>query len=106
MIVYPGERDTFKNERKDVCMTATCFLAQYTCLELPTEIFTALISGAIFTFGPPIKRTFTMFLISSFNIFAIINCGESLGIILLSFFDNIGIRTTLSQMGLKILTSY
>ncbi|KAB8252687.1 hypothetical protein BDV35DRAFT_375948 [Aspergillus flavus] len=102
IIVYPGERDTFKDERKDGCMTATCFLVQYTCLELPTEIFTALVSGAIFTFGPPIKRTFTMLLVSSFNIFAILNCGESLGIILLSFFDNIGISATLAPIVLSI----
>ncbi|KAB8226363.1 hypothetical protein BDV33DRAFT_186478 [Aspergillus novoparasiticus] len=90
------------HERKDGCMTATCFLVQYTCLELPTEIFTSLVSGAIFTFGPPIKRTFTMFLVSSFNIFAILNCGESLGIILLSFFDNIGISATLAPIVLYI----
>ncbi|KAE8345561.1 hypothetical protein BDV24DRAFT_159422 [Aspergillus arachidicola] len=100
--VYPGERDTFKYERKDGCMTATCFLVQYTRLDLPTEIFTALVSGAIFTFGPPIKRTFTMFLVSSFNIFAILNCGESLGIILLSFFDNIGISATLAPIVLYV----
>lgn len=85
-------------------MTATCFLVQYTCLELPTEIFTALVSGAIFTFGPPIKRTFTMFLVSSFNIFAILNCGESLGIILLSFFDNTSMHTTFSPIALHMLT--
>ncbi|OGM48017.1 ATP-binding cassette transporter [Aspergillus bombycis] len=77
IIIYPGERDTFKSERKDGCMTAICFLVQYTCLELPTEVFTALISGAIFTFGPPIQGTLTMFFILSFNIFAIINCGIS-----------------------------
>ncbi|KAE8405044.1 P-loop containing nucleoside triphosphate hydrolase protein [Aspergillus pseudonomiae] len=102
IIVYPGERDTFKSERNDGCMTAICFLVQYTCLELPTEIFSALISSAIFTFGPPTQSTFMMFLISSFNIFAIINCGESIGIILLSLFDNIGISTTLTPIVLYI----
>ncbi|CAG7925873.1 unnamed protein product [Penicillium olsonii] len=100
--IYPGERDVFYREEEDSCYTSSTFLLSYTVIELPSEVIVSLIFGALAAFASNLKRTTTMFLISSFNCFCIINCGESVGIMFCTLFSHVGFAVNITSVLMSI----
>jgi ABC-type multidrug transport system permease subunit len=88
LAIYPYERDIFYLEEAEFCYSAETFLAQYTLLEIPFEIFTSIIFGVLAAYGCGLKRTPQMFSICAFDSFCILNCGESIGIIFATIFSH------------------
>ncbi|KAJ5341263.1 hypothetical protein N7541_010387 [Penicillium brevicompactum] len=102
--IYPGERDVFYREEEDNCYTTSTFLLTYTAIEIPFEIIASLVFGALAAFADNLKRTTTMFLISAFNCFCIINCGESVGIMFCTLFSHVGFAVNVTSTLLSIST--
>lgn len=102
--IYPSERDVFYREEADNCYTASTFILSYTAIEIPFEIVSSLIFGALAAFADNLKRTVTMFLISAFNCFCIISCGESVGIMFCTLFSHVGFAVNVTSILLSIST--
>ncbi|CAI7647703.1 unnamed protein product [Penicillium bialowiezense] len=102
--IYPGERDVFYREEEDGCYTTSTFMLSYTVIEIPFEIIASLVFGALAAFADNLKRTTTMFLISAFNCFCIINCGESVGIVFCTLFSHVGFAVNVTSTLLSIST--
>lgn len=78
--VYPNEKDVFYRENDDGTYGVEAFLAQYITLEVPFEVFTCLIFAILVDLAGGLERTPQVFFICFFNVFCIVSCGESLGI--------------------------
>ncbi|QQK40979.1 ABC efflux transporter, putative [Penicillium digitatum] len=102
--IYPSERDIFYREEADNCYTASTFILGYTAIEIPFEIVSSLIFGALAAFVDNLHRTVTMFLISAFNCFCIISCGESVGIMFCTLFSHVGFAVNVTSTLLSIST--
>jgi ABC-type multidrug transport system ATPase subunit/ABC-type multidrug transport system permease subunit len=102
--IYPSERDVFYREEADNCYTASTFLLSYTAIEIPFEIVSSLVFGALAAFADNLQRTVTMFLISAFNCFCIISCGESVGIMFCTLFSHVGFAVNVTSILLSIST--
>jgi ABC-type multidrug transport system ATPase subunit len=83
--VYPNEKDVFYRENDDGTYGVEAFFAQYLTLEVPFEIFTCLIFAILVDLAGGLPRTPQVFFICFFNVFCIVSCGESLGIMVRPF---------------------
>jgi hypothetical protein len=95
--VYPAERDTFYREYDDSCYGAFTFLSSYTLLVTPFTVVSSLMFGLLAAYAVNLRETGFMFIVASYNIFCVISCGESLGMIFCTFFS--------SHVGLAMHTS-
>ncbi|KAJ5692996.1 hypothetical protein N7462_002419 [Penicillium macrosclerotiorum] len=102
--IYPNERDVFYREEADNCYSAETFMLSYTTIEVPFEIASALVFGVLAAFADNLKRSGQMFLISAFNCFCIISCGESVGIIFCTLFSHVGFAVNVTSILLSIST--
>ncbi|KAJ5141458.1 hypothetical protein N7526_002453 [Penicillium atrosanguineum] len=102
--IYPNERDVFYREEADNCYSAETFMLSYTAIEIPFEIISSLVFGVLAAFADNMKRTVQMFLISAFNCFCIINCGESVGIMFCTLFSHVGFAVNITSVLLSIST--
>lgn len=100
--IYPYERDVFYREHEDNCYSVEAFILQYTTLEIPFEVFSSLIFGVATAFAVDMQRTAKMFLISSYNCFCIVSCGESLGIMFCSLFSHAGFSVNVTSVFLSV----
>ncbi|PGH12369.1 hypothetical protein AJ79_04317 [Helicocarpus griseus UAMH5409] len=100
--VYPNERDVFYREQEDNCYSVEAFIVQYTTLEVPFEIISSLIFGVFTAFAVGMQQTAKMFLISAFNCFCVVNCGESLGIMFCTLFSHAGFSVNITSILLSI----
>ncbi|KAL4888982.1 P-loop containing nucleoside triphosphate hydrolase protein [Aspergillus ambiguus] len=100
--IYPNERDVFYREEADNCYSAETFILQYTTLEVPFEVVSALVFGVLAAYADNMERSVTMFLISAFNCFCIINCGESVGIMFCTLFSHVGFAVNVTSILLSI----
>lgn len=78
--VYPNEKNVFYRENDDGIYSVEAFFAQYTTLEIPFEIFTSFIFAILVDLAAGLPRNAQVFFVCFFNCFCIVNCGESLGI--------------------------
>lgn len=102
--IYPNERDVFYREEADNCYSAETFILSYTTIEIPFEIASSLVFGVLAAFADNLKRTVQMFLISAFNCFCIISCGESVGIMFCTLFSHVGFAVNVTSILLSIST--
>ena len=82
--VYPNEKYVFYRENDDGTYGVEAFLAQYITLEVPFEVVTCFIFAVLVDLAAGMPRTTQMFFVCFFNCFCIVNCGESLGIMVRS----------------------
>lgn len=85
--LYPYERDVFYREYADRAYSVESFILTYTTNELPFEIFTSLVFSVFAVIAVGLNRTVKMYFSVTYNVFCIVSCGESLGIIFNTFFD-------------------
>lgn len=78
--IYPSEKDVFYREHDDGIYGVEVFFMQYTTLEIPFEIFTSFLFGILADLACGLPRNAQVFFVCFFNCFCIVNCGESLGI--------------------------
>ncbi|OQD76189.1 hypothetical protein PENDEC_c005G06482 [Penicillium decumbens] len=102
--IYPNERDVFYREEEDNCYSVETFMISYTTIEIPFEIISSLLFGVLAAFADNMKRSVQMFLISAFNCFCIINCGESVGIMFCTLFSHVGFAVNVTSILLSIST--
>lgn len=102
--VYPPERDVYYREEADHCYSAETFILSYTVLELPFEILASILFGVIAAYAVNMERSVLMLFVAAFNCFAIINAGESLGIVFCTLFDHVGFSVNVTSVILSIST--
>ena len=105
--IYPVEKQVFYREHDDNAYGVGAFFVQYTIAEIPFEIFSSLVFsvlGSIAT-GLGSHRSVKLFFIVAFNCFCVTNCGESLGIVFNTFFDNTGFAVNMTSVLLSLATT-
>ena len=100
--VYPAERDVFYREHDDNAYSVEAFFLQYTLAELPFEIFTSIIFGVLAVLAAGLHRTASLTFIVAFNAFAIVSCGESLGIVFNTLFAHTGFAVNVTSVFLSL----
>ncbi|KAJ6255936.1 hypothetical protein Dda_9227 [Drechslerella dactyloides] len=111
--LYPNERDVFYREFADRAYSVEAFILSYTTNEIPFEIVTGLLHAVFAVMAVGLNRTAKMYFAVSYNVFCIVSCGESLGIIFNTFFDAstgfaINVCSTILSLGMSMagLMSY
>lgn len=100
--VYPDEKAVFYREHDDNAYSVEAFFLQYTLAEVPFEIFTSLLFAILTVLAAGLHRTASLFFVVAFNAFAIVNCGESVGIIFNTLFNHTGFAVNVTSVVLSI----
>lgn len=100
--VYPLERDVFYREDDDGVYGIEAFILEYTMLELPFEIISCLIFGVLGAVAVGLPRTVTMYFVTVFACFGIVNCGESLGIMFNTVLPHTGFAVNVMGVFLSV----
>ncbi|KAI3318986.1 P-loop containing nucleoside triphosphate hydrolase protein [Xylariaceae sp. AK1471] len=100
--VYPTEREVFYREDDDTVYSIEAFLATYTILELPFEIFSCLVFGVLADFAVGFPRTAELYFVLVFCAFSIVSCGESLGIMFNTLFNHTGFAVNIISILLSV----
>ncbi|ODV79109.1 uncharacterized protein CANTADRAFT_6284 [Suhomyces tanzawaensis NRRL Y-17324] len=93
--LYPVERDIFYQEHKDGIYGVLEFSGSYLLNELPTEIVPCLFFSSLIVFAVGLPRTPGMFFGMFSTCLVSISCGESLGILVNSCFNHMGVATNI-----------
>jgi hypothetical protein len=102
---YPAERDVFYREHDDGVYGPGAFLATYTLLEVPFEVVSGLGFSALAAMAVGVPRTADVFFVTAFAAFAIVSCGESLGIAFNTLFsDHTGFAMSVTSVILSVAT--
>jgi ABC-type multidrug transport system ATPase subunit len=102
--VYPDEKQVFYSEHDDNAYSVEAFFVQYTMAEIPFEVFTSLLFSLLTVLAAGLPRSATLFFITSFNIFSVVSCGESVGIIFNTLVSHTGFAVSLTSIVLSIAT--
>ena len=102
--VYPKERDVFYREHDDNAYSVEAFFFQYTLAEVPFEILTSILFAVFTVLAAGLHRTASLFFIVAFNAFAIVSCGESLGIMFNTLFSHTGFAVNVTSVFLSVAT--
>ncbi|KAH8881403.1 P-loop containing nucleoside triphosphate hydrolase protein [Thozetella sp. PMI_491] len=100
--VYPIERDVFYRESDDGVYGVEGFLATYTLLEVPGEIFSSLVYAVLVVMAAGLQRTAEMYFVAVVSCFGIVSCGESLGIMFNTLFSHTGFAVNLISVFLSV----
>ena len=100
--VYPDEKAVFYREHDDNAYSVEAFFLQYTLAEIPFEVFTSLLFAVLTVLAAGLHRTASLFFIVAFDAFAIVSCGESVGIIFNTLFDHTGFAVNVTSVVLSI----
>ncbi|KAG7664640.1 uncharacterized protein J8A68_001865 [[Candida] subhashii] len=96
--LYPFERNLFYQEYKDGIYGVVEFAGSYLLNELPTEIIPSFFFSALIVFVCGLPRTPQMFFAMFSTAVVSLNCGESLGILVSSVFNHMGVVTNVLAM--------
>jgi ABC-type multidrug transport system permease subunit len=102
--VYPNERDVFYREDDDGVYSVEAFMATYTILEVPFEIFSCVVFGLLGALAVGLPRTVTMYFVTVFACFGIVSCGESLGIMFNTLVGHTGFAVNIMGIVLSVAT--
>jgi ABC-type multidrug transport system ATPase subunit len=100
--IYPGERDVFYRDHDDRVYGVEAFFLTYTALEVPFEIVTSLIFGVLAVLACGLERTAEVYFLICFNAFAIVSCGESLGIAFNTLVRHVGFSMNCMSVFLSV----
>lgn len=100
--IYPAEREVFYAEDDDRVYGVEAFLTTYTVLEVPFEIVSSLLFGVLADLAVGLPRTVEMYFVCVFSCFAIVNCGESLGIMFNTAFSHTGFAVNVISVLLSV----
>ncbi|ODV58976.1 uncharacterized protein ASCRUDRAFT_38135 [Ascoidea rubescens DSM 1968] len=101
---YPNERDFFYKEYKDNVYGVSAFFLSYLTLELPFELFSSVIYAVFMVFVIGLPYQVDVFLALVYVSWMIVNCGESLGIIVNTIFNHVGFAVNVISVFLSIAT--
>lgn len=93
--LYPFERDLFYTEYRDGIYGAGEFMAAYAINEFPAEFLPSIVFSVLCVFSIGLPRSNEMFWSFFICSFVVILCGESLGIMVNSVFNHLGLATNL-----------
>ncbi len=78
----------FYREHEDRAYSVEAFFLQYTILEIPFEIISSFLFAILMVLAVGLPRNTSMFFIEVLNVFCLISCGESLGIMFSTLFSH------------------
>lgn len=100
--VYPDEKAVFYREHDDGAYPVSAFFLQYTVAEIPFEIVTSLLFAILTVLAAGLPRHVGIFFVVAFNCFAIVSCGESVGIIFNTLVAHTGFAVNLTSVILSV----
>ena len=100
--VYPDEKAVFYREHDDNAYSVEAFFLQYTLAEIPFEVFTSILFAVLTVLAAGLHRTVSLCFIVAFNAFAIVSCGESVGIIFNTLFNHTGFAVNVTSVVLSV----
>lgn len=103
--LYPGDLDLFLQEHSDGLYGVEAFLTAYTLTELPLEVLGALLLSVLVVFATRLSDEAEVYFVIAFTSFAVINCGESLGIVFLSFIRHTALAISIMSVVLSTCTA-
>jgi ABC-type multidrug transport system ATPase subunit len=103
--IYPSDLEFFLQEFGDSLYGAEAFLTSYTLIELPLEMLGASLLSLLVVFATKLSERFEVYLVIAYTSFAIINCGESLGIMFLSFIEHTALAISIMSVVLSTCTA-
>ena len=102
--VYPDERAVFYREHDDGAYPVSAFFLQYTVAEIPFEIVTSIVFAILTVLAAGLPRNANVLFIVAFNCFAIVSCGESVGIVFNTLVAHTGFAVSLTSVILSVAT--
>ncbi|KAG7886199.1 hypothetical protein KL936_005116 [Ogataea polymorpha] len=90
MAAYPRERDFFYEEYSDDATNLYSFFVSYTLIEIPFEIFNALVFSVFLVFVVGFQYDVGLFFTMVYTSALVINAGESVGLSFNTMFDHPG----------------
>ncbi|KIW03124.1 uncharacterized protein PV09_05767 [Verruconis gallopava] len=100
--IYPLEQAVFNKEYDDRASNVEAFLVQYALLELPFEVLVSFMFSALADIAAGLPKTAMAFFVVSFNVFCIVNCGESLGIVFNTLITHTGFAVQIMSVFLSV----
>jgi hypothetical protein len=100
--VYPFEQAVFYREHDDRAYNVEAFILQYTALELPFEVLISFLFALLADIAAGLPKTAEAFFVVSFNVFCIVNCGESLGIVFNTLLSHTGFAVSVMSVFLSV----
>jgi hypothetical protein len=100
--IYPDEQAVFYREHDDRAYNVEAFLVQYTTMELPFEIIISFLFATFLDIIAGLPITATAFYVVSFNLFCVVNCGESLGIVFNTLIRHTGFAVQIMSVFLSV----
>lgn len=105
MALYPSDLELFLGEFADGLYTAEAFFFYYTFVELPMELLGALLMGLLLVFATGLSEKAAVFFLIAYTSFAIVSCGESLGMTFLSLIRHRGLAISIISVILALCTA-
>ncbi|ODV93872.1 hypothetical protein PACTADRAFT_4770 [Pachysolen tannophilus NRRL Y-2460] len=102
--VYPQERNFFYEEFHDNVVGLDSFFLSYLTIEVPFEIISGIPFACLNVLAVGLPRTPGLFFAAIYICSAVVNCGESLGIIFNTVFDHVGFAVNVISIFLSIST--
>jgi ABC-2 type transporter len=97
-IAFHLQAKIFYNEYEDRSYPLTAFFLSYTLLEIPFELLTSLLVSILGTFAVGFPRTSSLYFAMTFNIFCVVSCGESVGIMFNTLFSHTGFAINITSV--------
>ena len=102
--VYPDEKAVFYREHDDGAYPVSAFFLQYTVAEIPFEIVTSILFAILAVLAAGLPRNAKVVFIVAFNCFAVVSCGESVGIVFNTLVAHTGFAVNLTSVILSVAT--
>jgi len=100
--IYPFEQAVFYREHDDRAYNVEAFILQYTVLEIPFEIITSILFACLTDLAAGLPRTPQAFFVMAYNVFCIVNCGESLGILFNTLVSHTGFAVNVMSVFISV----
>ena len=103
--IYPAERAIFYREDSEATYALEAFVLYYLALEVPLELVGSILFTCLAVFAAGLPKTVSTFFFMVYNVFCVVSCGESLGIVFLTLFSHTGLAVSIMSvlMGISML---
>jgi ABC-type multidrug transport system ATPase subunit len=96
MAVYPVEKRVAFQEIEENAYDIVPYFVSYSLLELPFEIVASILTASIAAFPMGFRSAEVVFAMA-FDVFALMSCGESVGLVFNTFFNDSGLTVNITN---------
>nr|POF03947.1 putative abc transporter atp-binding protein/permease [Quercus suber] len=100
--IYPQEQASFLNEFNDRIYGIEPFFISYTLLAIPFDILNGVLVALLAAFAIGLNRSGSTFGVIAYVCFALISCGESVGMLFNTLFESTGFAVSIISVILSL----